>query len=107
MEIRGVDGAPLFRYAQGDFLFQKIDDVPPLLVKSLLFLENRDLDRPATSWQNPVIESDDVKAAFYYIGAKLGLPVPVQGGSTLAVQLEKFRHSPNGPPNRPWKNCTS
>ena len=97
LEIRGVDGAPLFRYAQGDFLFQKIDDVPPLLVKSLLFLENRDLDRPATSWQNPVIEWDrTLKAAFYYIGAKLGLPVPVQGGSTLAVQLEKFRHSPNG-----------
>src|SRR6185369_3311677 len=34
LEIRGVDGTPLFRYAQGDFLFQKIDDVPPLLVKS-------------------------------------------------------------------------
>ncbi len=97
LEIRGVDGAPLFRYAQGDFLFHKIDDVPPLLVKSLLFLENRDLDRPATSWQNPVIEWDrTLKAAFYYVGAKLGLPVPVQGGSTLAVQLEKFRHSPNG-----------
>ena len=30
------------------------------------------------------------------LAAKLALPVPVQGGSTLAVQLEKFRHSPNG-----------
>jgi hypothetical protein len=97
LEITGADGALLFRYAQADFLFQKIDDIPPLLVKTLLFLENRDLDRPATSWQNPVIEWDRMlKAALFYIGSKLSLPLPVQGGSTLAVQLEKFRHSPNG-----------
>src|SRR5258706_2467658 len=97
LEITGADGELLFRYAQADFLFQKIDDIPPSLVKTLLFLENRDLDRPATSWQNPVIEWDRMlKAALFYVGAKLSLPVPVQGGSTLAVQLEKFRHSPNG-----------
>jgi membrane peptidoglycan carboxypeptidase len=97
LEIRGVDGSSLFRYGQSEFLFGKIDTIPPLIVKSLLFLENRDLDRPATRWQNPVIEWDRIlKAAVMYVGAKLHLPVPVQGGSTLAVQLEKFRHSPNG-----------
>jgi len=97
LEIVGADGALLFRYAQADFLFQKLDDIPPLLVKTLLFLENRDLDRPASAWQNPVIEWERIfKAAIFYLGSKLSLPVPVQGGSTLAVQLEKFRHSPNG-----------
>ena len=97
LEIRGLDGSSLFRYGQSEFLFGKIDTIPPLIVKSLLFLENRDLDRPATRWQNPVIEWDRIlKAAVMYVGAKLHLPVPVQGGSTLAVQLEKFRHSPNG-----------
>ena len=97
LEISGADGVQLFRYAQADFLFGKIDDVPPLLVKTLLFLENRDLDRPVTPWQNPVIEWDRTfKAALFYLGSKLQLPVPVQGGSTLAVQLEKFRHSPHG-----------
>lgn len=102
LEITGADGVPLFRYAQGDFLFAKIDEIPPLLVKTLLFLENRDLDHPATSWQNPVIEWDrTLKAAAYYVAAKLQLPVPVQGGSTLAVQLEKFRHSPHGRTDNP------
>ena len=108
MIVRGIhaaDGgkdAPLFQYAQSDFLFKRINDIPPLLVRTLLFLENRDLDRPAASWQNPVIEWDRmVKAALYYIGAKLYLPVPVQGGSTLAVQLEKFRHSPHGRTDTP------
>jgi membrane peptidoglycan carboxypeptidase len=102
LDIRGVDGDSLFRYGQSEFLFGKIDDIPPLLVKTLLFLENRDLDRPATAWQNPVIEWDRIlKAALMYVGAKLQLPVPVQGGSTLAVQLEKFRHSPNGRTDTP------
>ena len=102
LEINGADGAQLFRYAQGEFLFGKIDDIPPLLVKTLLFLENRDLDRPVTPWQNPVIEWDrTLKAALYYVGSKLHLPVPVQGGSTLAVQLEKFRHSPHGRTGNP------
>ena len=102
LEIRGVDGTPLFRYGQSEFLFGKIDEIPPLLVKTLLFLENRDLDHPATPWQNPVIEWDrTLKAVLMYVGAKLHLPVPVQGGSTLAVQLEKFRHSPNGRTDTP------
>jgi len=104
LDIRGTDGASLFRYAQAEFLFEKIDAIPPLLVKTLLFLENRDLDRPATSWQNPVIEWDRIlKAAMMYVGAKLQMPVAVQGGSTLAVQLEKFRHSPNGRTDTPFE----
>jgi membrane peptidoglycan carboxypeptidase len=102
LEIRGADGAPLFRYGQAEFLFPKTDAIPSLLVKTLLFLENRDLDNPATPWQNPVIEWDRTfKALMLYIGAKLNLPVPVQGGSTLAVQLEKFRHSPHGRTDTP------
>jgi membrane peptidoglycan carboxypeptidase len=102
LEVRGADGASLFRYGQAEFLFEKSQAIPPLLIKTLLFLENRDLDRPATPWQNPVIEWDrTVKAAMLYVGAKLNLPVPIQGGSTLAVQLEKFRHSPNGRTDTP------
>jgi membrane peptidoglycan carboxypeptidase len=97
LDIRGANGAPLFRHAQSEFLFAKMDDIPPLLVKTLLFLENRDLDHPASPWQNPAVEWDRLfKATFFYIASKLYIEVPVQGGSTLAVQLEKFRHSPKG-----------
>src|SRR5216684_7078437 len=48
MGILGANGVPLFHYAQSDFLFKGLDDIPPLLTKTLLFLENRDLDRPAS-----------------------------------------------------------
>lgn len=95
--IHGATGVSLFRHAQSEFLFAEMDDIPPVLVKTLLFLENRDLNHPASPWQNPAIEWDRLfKATFFYIASKLHIEVPVQGGSTLAVQLEKFRHSPNG-----------
>jgi membrane peptidoglycan carboxypeptidase len=97
LDIRGADNMPLFRHAQSEFLFGKIDDIPPALVKALLFLEDRDLNDPASPWQNPAIEWDRLfKAAFLYITSKLNVETSVQGGSTLAVQLEKFRHSPHG-----------
>ena len=97
LDIRGADGVSLFRHAQSEFLFPQMDDIPPLLVKTLLFLEDRDLNHPASPWQNPAIEWDRLfKGTFLYIASKLSIEVPVQGGSTLAVQLEKFRHSPNG-----------
>ena len=102
IDIRGPDDASLFRYGQSEFLFAKIEGVPPLLVKTLVFLENRNLGRRSAPWQNPAIEWDRLlKAGLFYIGSKLHLPVPVQGGSTLAVQLEKFRHSPNGRTDTP------
>ena len=97
LDIRGTDGMPLFRHAQSEFLFAKMDDIPPLLVTTLLFLEDRGLNHPASPWQNPAIEWDRLfKAGWLYIASKLHLEGGVQGGSTLAVQLEKFRHSPNG-----------
>jgi membrane peptidoglycan carboxypeptidase len=102
LDIRGSDGMDLFRHAESEFVFESIDAIPPLLVKTLLFLEDRHLDRPASPWQNPAIEWDRLfKAALLYIGSKLHLEVPLQGGSTLAVQLEKFRHSPNGRTDSP------
>jgi membrane peptidoglycan carboxypeptidase len=97
LNIHGADEIPLFHYAQSDFLFQKIDDIPPLLVQTLLYLENRDLGRAKSRRQNPAIEWERLlKATLLYAGAKFYFPVSVQGGSTLAVQLEKFRHSPSG-----------
>jgi membrane peptidoglycan carboxypeptidase len=102
LDIRGANQTPLFHYAQSDFLFEDIADIPPLLVQTLLFLENRELGRDRAPWQNPAIEWDRLlKAGLLYVGSKLHLPLPVQGGSTLAVQLEKFRHSPSGRTDRP------
>ncbi|MBI4489016.1 MAG: transglycosylase domain-containing protein [Deltaproteobacteria bacterium] len=94
--IRGSGGRTLYKSVNTD-LFQQFEDIPPLLVRTLLFLENRQLEDSSNPYSNPVIEWDRLaKAGFLYAGSKLGLPFSVQGGSTLATQLEKFRYFPQG-----------
>jgi membrane peptidoglycan carboxypeptidase len=100
MTIHGADGLPLFQApVQGQY-FDNFEEIPPLLVKSLLLIEDRELDEPADSRNNPVVDWDRfAKAALFYTGHKLGLPLPVEGGSTLATQMEKYRHSYDGRTN--------
>ncbi len=97
LTIHGMDGEPLFQApVQGQY-FDSFEEIPPLVVKSLLLIENRELSEPADSRTNPVVDWDRLaKAALLYTGHKLGLPLPVEGGSTLATQIEKYRHSYDG-----------
>ncbi|HYB74384.1 MAG TPA: transglycosylase domain-containing protein [Candidatus Sulfotelmatobacter sp.] len=95
--IKDQDGVPLYDNTLGHGLLRNPDDVPPLLVNTLLFIENRRLQAPGGSRQNPVVDwARFAKAALLYAGRKLGLPVRAEGGSTLATQLEKFQHSRGG-----------
>lgn len=95
--IRGMDGQPLFQAPVAGYGFNSFEEIPPLAVKSLLIIENRELSEPADSRTNPVVDWDRLaKAAVLYTGHKLGLPVPVEGGSTLATQMVKYRHSYDG-----------
>lgn len=97
LSIHGMNGARLYDAARSARAFRGFDDVPPLLVQTLLFIENRELLAPIDPRANPAIEWDRMaKASLLYTGSKLGLNIPIQGGSTLAIQLEKYRHSPNG-----------
>ena len=98
--IRGQGGVPLFEAMRDEFQFESFEEIPPILVASLLFIENRELLEPSDPQANPAIEWDRlVKAGLLYVGNRLGLPVPLQGGSTLATQLEKYQHSPGGRTN--------
>ncbi len=77
--------------------YKDFDSIPPILIKSLLYVENRDLldDKPST-W-NPAIEWERLANALIGYGMKkTGLGKDNSGGSTLATQIEKFRHSPEG-----------
>ena len=97
LAIHGMGGARLYDAARAQRSFQSFDDVPPLLVQTLLFIENRELLAPFDARTNPAIEWDRMaKAGLLYSASKVGLDFPVQGGSTLAIQLEKYRHSPGG-----------
>ena len=95
--IRDYTGEPLYDARPRDALFATFDDVPPLIVSTLLFLENRELTNPTGPGSNPAIDWGRLgKASGLYVARGVGLPVRSEGGSTLAVQIEKYRHSQSG-----------
>ncbi|MEW6020953.1 MAG: transglycosylase domain-containing protein [Pseudomonadota bacterium] len=99
LEILDCRSQPLFGSQFPERQYARFDDAPQLLVQSLLFIENRELLDPAYPKRNPAVEWDRFsKAVFdktlHSIG--LGSGSRVAGGSTLATQIEKYRHSPEG-----------
>ncbi len=96
--IRDGRGIPIYEArARRIRVFDTYEDIPTLIVKSLLFIEDRELNDPIVPSRNPVINWNRfVVAGFLYGASKIGLPVRIEGGSTLATQLEKYRYSPGG-----------
>src|SRR5438128_907259 len=88
--IHGMAGDTLYDATLRDRIFRRYEDVPPVLVKSLLYVENRALREPPDPHTNPTVDWPRfAKAGWLYAGRKIGLPLHVEGGSTLAVQLKK------------------
>ncbi len=77
--------------------YAQFQDIPPVVLNTLLFIENRELLNQENIQVNPAIEWDRFGfAGLQLIANKLGVDSNVPGGSTLATQIEKYRHSPNG-----------
>ena len=96
IDIADCRGEPLYRFSYPQQLYAGFSAIPPLLTSSLLFIENRQLlaDQPLA---NPAVDWPRfVKAALTQAGKVLDMPGQSAGGSTLATQLEKYRHSPSG-----------
>lgn len=68
-----------------------------MVVDALLFIENRELLDPRRPRLNPAIEWSRLARAVADLALNQVDPShPAPGGSTLATQIEKFRHSPEG-----------
>ncbi|MEW5893920.1 MAG: transglycosylase domain-containing protein [Pseudomonadota bacterium] len=77
--------------------YSRFSDIPPAIAQTLLFIENRELLDPNHPRRNPAVEWDRLAQAILEKGMQIvdpGRNVP--GGSTLATQIEKYRHSPDG-----------
>lgn len=88
---------PLFSARYPESGFESFASIPPILVRSLLYIENRELLDAGNPYRNPVVEWGRLaKAVSVQISRAVSGGREVGGGSTLATQMEKYRHSPNG-----------
>ncbi|MEZ5403915.1 MAG: transglycosylase domain-containing protein [Bryobacteraceae bacterium] len=97
LEILDTLGRPLFTARFPQRTYPDFDWIPPLVVNSLLFVENRDMLEVSTPYRNPAVEWDRLaRAVFDQSRKQLVGGTGAGGGSTLATQIEKLRHSPEG-----------
>jgi membrane peptidoglycan carboxypeptidase len=90
-------GSTIFASRYPERIYPSIAAVPPTVWQTLLFLENRALLDPRYPKHNPSIDwARMAQAGGDYALSWLGSDRSVHGASTLATQLEKFRHSPDG-----------
>jgi len=89
---------PLFTASYPERVYSGFDKTPVALVQSLLFIENRELLDNTHPKRNPAVEWDRLsKAVFEKSLSAVGAGGHrAAGGSTLATQIEKYRHSPEG-----------
>ncbi|WP_433738887.1 transglycosylase domain-containing protein [Pseudomonas putida] len=97
LSITDCKAAPLYQYNYPQQLYSSFESIPPVVVSSLLFIENRFLLDPNQPLANPAVDWPRFgMAAYTQVAKMLHLPGQSAGGSTLATQLEKYRHSPDG-----------
>ena len=77
--------------------YADFDSIPEVVWRSLLFIENRSFLDERFALRNPAVDWVRLGRSVGELGLKaLGMERNVPGGSTLATQIEKFRHSPDG-----------
>ncbi|MGF6753576.1 transglycosylase domain-containing protein [Paraburkholderia sp. GAS42] len=92
-----ASGTLLFGARYPDRVYGSFDAIPPLVVDALLFIEDRYLLDPDQPNRNPAIDWGRFSLALFDQGMRaIDRHQPTPGGSTLATQIEKFRHSPGG-----------
>jgi membrane peptidoglycan carboxypeptidase len=95
--IRDAAGDPLFDFSRRRPLIERFEDIPLPVLRTLLYIEDRRLGEEGDPRRNPAVDWGRVGwASARYVGRNIGLPLRVEGGSTLATQIEKYRHSEGG-----------
>jgi membrane peptidoglycan carboxypeptidase len=78
-------------------VYRNFDEVPKVVADTLLYIEDRKLLEASFPHRNPTLDWERLfKASLDFVKSIFDSEHNVPGGSTLATQLEKFRHSPQG-----------
>jgi len=97
LSISDCRGTPFYEFHYPQQRYPSFSAIPPLVAGSLLFIENRHLLDPEQPLANPAVDWPRfAMAAISQVGKVLDVQDQSAGGSTLATQLEKYRHSPDG-----------
>ncbi|HET8533886.1 MAG TPA: transglycosylase domain-containing protein, partial [Methylomirabilota bacterium] len=97
LEVLDREGHPLYATRYPEQVYDRFDAVPPLLINTLLFIENRELLDTTQPYRNPVVDWRRLaKAVGVETIGRLHRDRRSIGASTLPTQLEKLRHSPEG-----------
>ncbi len=97
LSLLDSDGKPLHQGRYPARTYERFEDIPEVLVKALLHIENRELLAEQFPTRNPAVEWDRLAQALMEKGISLvDKNRNVPGGSTLPTQIEKYRHSPEG-----------
>ncbi|MFO6423607.1 transglycosylase domain-containing protein [Motilimonas sp. KMU-193] len=97
LTLKDCSGAPFYRFNYPYHYYNEFSDIPPLVIQSLLFIENRHLLSSENPLANPAVDWPRLAiAAISQVTKALGMPGQSSGGSTLATQVEKYRHSEDG-----------
>lgn len=97
LRLEDRDGRLLFEHLRPEASYPEFAAIPPIVWQTLLFIENRSVLDPERTLQNPAVEwgrliRSTLDLGFRFVGRRGG----VSGASTLATQIEKFRHAPGG-----------
>ncbi len=97
LQLLDCAGTPFFTARSPSQGYADFAAIPPVVANTLLFIENRELLDPNHPQRNPAVEWDRLAQALLEKAIKVVSPNRnVPGGSTLATQIEKYRHSPDG-----------
>ena len=97
LRIEDRFGRLIYATAYPEHIFSDCTQIPDIIIKILLYIENRDLLDSRYPLKNPAVEWKRLAAAALELGIKaVDSSRNVPGGSTLGTQIEKYRHSPRG-----------
>lgn len=97
LQLRDRKGKLLYAASYPEQYYTNFDRIPSLIVATLLFIENHTLLEPTHPFQNPAVEWQRfLHAAGGQIEGMITRHPQSGGGSTLATQIEKYEHEPEG-----------
>jgi membrane peptidoglycan carboxypeptidase len=97
LELSGCRGESLFAARFPERGYEHFENIPRVLVDSVLFIEDHNLLDTERPTRNPAVEWDRFAGAIADQAIHLlDGAHPTPGASTLATQIEKYRHSREG-----------